>query len=62
MAILAQHQNKGVCMKLLQSCELHLQKKEIDLIWIYSRESIIEFYKRLGYGRQAVFFDILDVA
>lgn len=59
MAILAQHQNKGVCMKLLQSCELHLQKKEIDLIWIYSRESIIEFYKRLGYGHQAVFFIFL---
>nr|WP_315158103.1 GNAT family N-acetyltransferase [uncultured Flavobacterium sp.] len=61
MAILDQHQNKGLGKIVLQSCELHLKENKVELIWFNARESAIGFYRSLEYNLEGDLFDIPDV-
>lgn len=49
MAILENHQKKGIGASLVLHTEDYLKKEDTHLIWFNARESAVIFYKKLGY-------------
>lgn len=50
MAILKEHQGKGLGELLIKEGEKVLKQKNTDLIWFNARENALNFYKRNGYN------------
>lgn len=61
MAILEEHQNKGLGKILLQYCESFFREQATQLIWFNARVSAIGFYESLGYAIYGKLFDIPEV-
>ena len=61
MAVLENHQKKGIGAVLVLHTENHLKDKGEHLIWFNARESALTFYKKLGYEIKGVQFEIPGV-
>jgi GNAT superfamily N-acetyltransferase len=61
MAVLDQHQKKGIGAKLVLFCEEYCKKMNTDLIWFNARTSAVGFYERLGYQKIGLPFEIKEV-
>lgn len=61
MAILKEHQGKGIGNIILNYGEKFLKEKNIDIIWCNAREVAINFYKRNGYIIIGEPFTIKDI-
>ena len=49
MAILPEHQKKGLGEKLLQKSEEYIKSMKGELIWFNARENAVPFYKKAGF-------------
>lgn len=61
MAILPEHQKKGLGEKLLQQAESYVKDKNGQLLWFNAREIAVGFYKKSGYHINGNPFDIEGV-
>jgi GNAT superfamily N-acetyltransferase len=61
MAILEQHQKKGIGQKLIYRCEKHAKENSGKLIWFNSRINAMDFYKKMSYDIVGDSFDIKDI-
>ena len=61
MAVLENHQKKGIGAVLVLHTENYLQSEGKHLIWFNARESAVEFYKKLGYKIKGAQFEITGV-
>ncbi|QYJ68589.1 GNAT family N-acetyltransferase [Flavobacterium litorale] len=50
MAILPEHQKKGLGEKLLQTAESYIIQNSGKLVWCNAREVAVGFYKKAGYS------------
>lgn len=61
MAVLPEHQKKGLGEQLVQVAEKMILDKEGELIWFNAREAAAGFYSRMGYEISGEMFSIPDV-
>ena len=61
MAVLKQHQKKGLGEKLIVHAEKHCSKQKPNLIWFNARKEAVGFYKKMGYQTKGVPFEIKGV-
>ena len=61
MAVLKQHQKKGLGEKLIVHAEKHCSKQKPSLIWFNARKEAVGFYKKMGYQTKGVPFEIKGV-
>ncbi|RKR09376.1 acetyltransferase (GNAT) family protein [Flavobacterium sp. 90] len=61
MAVLENHQKKGIGEALVKHCEKYCNTNNIDLIWFKARTAAIGFYKKMNYETLGKAFDIKDV-
>ncbi len=61
MAVLENHQKKGIGAVLVLHTENHLKAEGERLIWFNARESAVGFYKKLGYEIKGTEFEITGV-
>jgi ribosomal protein S18 acetylase RimI-like enzyme len=61
MAVLEQHQKKGIGNLLVQHGEAYCQNIQADLIWFNARTAATGFYEKLGYGKVGAAFEIKNV-
>ena len=50
MAVLKDHQGKGLGHKILSHGEHVLRKKNVSIVWCNAREIAVNFYKKNGYN------------
>ena len=58
VAVLEDHQKKGIGRLLMSSIEEKLLEKNIDFIWLNARVSAVPFYQQLQYTVHGDVFDI----
>ncbi len=61
MAILPEHQKKGLGERLMQKAESHIRDNAGQLIWFNAREIAVGFYKKTGYQIIGNPFDIFEI-
>ena len=61
MAVLENHQKKGIGAVLVLHTENHLKAEGERLIWFNARETAVGFYKKLGYEIKGTEFEITGV-
>ena len=61
MAVLEQHQKKGIGEALVKHCENYCLQKNTDLIWFNARTAAVGFYQKMNYKTVGEAFDIKDV-
>lgn len=61
MAVLLDHQKKGIGENLVYHSEMYATRKNADLIWFNAREIAVGFYQKLGYEIFGKPFDIADI-
>jgi ribosomal protein S18 acetylase RimI-like enzyme len=61
MAVLEQHQKKGIGEALVKHCENYCLQKKMDLIWFNARTAAVGFYQKMNYKTVGEAFDIKDV-
>lgn len=61
MAVLEQHQKKGIGEALVKYCENYCLQKKMDLIWFNARTAAVGFYQKMNYKTVGEAFDIKDV-
>ncbi|AXG74223.1 GNAT family N-acetyltransferase [Flavobacterium arcticum] len=61
MAILPEHQKKGLGEKLVKKAEGYANSKNGQLLWFNAREVAVGFYKKMGYHTTGNPFDIEGV-
>lgn len=61
MAILPEHQKKGLGEKLIKKAEEYVNNKGGELLWFNAREVAVGFYKKSGYHTIGNPFDIEGV-
>ena len=61
MAVLKNHQKKGLGKKLMLFGENLLEQKNANLIWCNAREVAISFYKNNGYSIKNKPFNIAGI-
>lgn len=61
MAVLENHQKKGIGFALVIHTENYLKKEGEHLIWFNARESAVNFYRKLGYEIKGAPFEITDI-
>ncbi|WP_337968618.1 GNAT family N-acetyltransferase [uncultured Flavobacterium sp.] len=61
MAILENHQKKGIGETLVKHCEKYCNANNVDLIWFNARTAAVGFYKKMNYETLGDAFDIKDV-
>ena len=61
MAVLNDYQKLGIGEKLMNYCENHSVKKNINLIWFNARISAVPFYEKLGYQKFGNLFIIPEI-
>jgi GNAT superfamily N-acetyltransferase len=58
MAVLENHQKKGIGQALINHCENYVLSKKNSLIWFNARVNAVPFYEKMGYCKVGVPFDI----
>ena len=61
MAILKEHQKKGLGTLLIQAGKEELSNRKVDRLWFNARETAIQFYKNHGYIIEGESFNIEGV-
>lgn len=61
MAVLEDHQKKGIGEALVKHCENYCLQKNINLIWFNARTAAVGFYQKMNYKTVGEAFDIKDV-
>ncbi|MFT3793412.1 GNAT family N-acetyltransferase [Flavobacterium sp.] len=61
MAVLPNHQKKGIGEQLVAYAENDAKKRNADLIWFNAREIAVGFYQKLGYEIFGKPFEIADI-
>ncbi|WP_316634277.1 GNAT family N-acetyltransferase [uncultured Flavobacterium sp.] len=61
MAVLENHQKKGIGEALVKHCEKYCNANGVDLIWFNARTAAVGFYKKMNYETLGTAFDIKDV-
>ena len=61
MAVLENHQKKGIGAVLVLHTENYLKEEGKHLIWFNARESAVAFYEKLGYEIKGEQFEITGV-
>lgn len=61
MAVLEEHQKKGLGEKLVQEAEHYIRGKKGEVVWFNARENAVGFYKKMGYSTLGKAFDIPGV-
>ncbi|OIQ22556.1 MAG: GNAT family N-acetyltransferase [Flavobacterium sp. MedPE-SWcel] len=61
MAILPEHQKKGLGEKLLYKGEEYIKSKKAQVIWFNARENAVQFYKKTGFEIINNSFNIPDI-
>lgn len=61
MAVLSNHQKKGIGEQLVAYAEKDAVAQEADLIWFNAREIAVSFYRKLGYEILGEPFEIGDI-
>lgn len=61
MAVLENHQKKGIGEGLVKHCEKYCNANKFDLIWFNARTAAVGFYKKMKYETLGEAFDIKDV-
>lgn len=61
MAVLNEHQGKGIGKLLLTFGEKLLLEKHIYIVWMNAREIAVPFYERCGYSKIGNIFDIAKI-
>lgn len=61
MAVLENHQKKGIGEALVKHCENYCKTNNVDLIWFNARTAAVGFYKKMSYETLGEAFDIKDV-
>jgi len=49
MAVLENHQKKGIGQALINHCEIYISETSTSLIWFNARENAVPFYEKMGY-------------
>ncbi len=58
MAVLLDHQKKGIGENLMYHAEMYAARKKAELIWFNAREIAVGFYEKLGYETTGKSFEI----
>lgn len=61
MAVLDQHQKKGLGNLLINCVEKHAESQNASLIWFNARETAVRFYEKLQYTTFGPAFEIKNV-
>lgn len=61
MAVLHEHQKKGLGAALINHCEKYCLDNNADLIWFNARTEATGFYEKMHYQKIGTSFDIKDV-
>lgn len=61
MAVLDEHQKKGLGNFLINHVEKYAKSQNVSLIWFNARETAVQFYKKLQYTTFGSPFDIKDI-
>jgi ribosomal protein S18 acetylase RimI-like enzyme len=61
MAVLEQHQKKGLGETLLKYCENQIKNESGEIIWFNARETAVGFYEKSGYHKIGNSFEIIDI-
>ena len=61
MAVLEQHQKKGIGQKLIYICEKYVKENSGKLIWFNARINAVDFYKKINYDVVGASFEIKDI-
>lgn len=61
MAVLEEHQKKGLGEKLVQEAEDYIRGEKGEVVWFNAREIAVGFYKKMGYSIVGQAFDIPGV-
>ena len=61
MAVLQNHQKKGIGEALVSAAESFCKKQETTLIWFNARTSAVGFYQKMGFGISGSEFEIQGV-
>ena len=61
MAVLENHQKKGIGQNLVLYTEDRLKAEGAHLIWFNARENAVNFYRKLGYEIKGKRFEIPNV-
>ena len=61
MAVLLEHQKKGIGENLVFHAEIYATRKKTEVIWFNAREVAVGFYQKLGYEVIGAPFDIADI-
>ncbi|SNR89759.1 GNAT family N-acetyltransferase [Flavobacterium sp. ov086] len=61
MAVLENHQKKGIGEALVKHCENYCKTNNVDLIWFNARTVAVGFYRKMNYETLGEAFDIEDV-
>lgn len=61
MAVLENHQKKGIGEALVKTAETYVKNQNLDFIWFNARLVAVPFYKKLGYRKNGQEFDIPNI-
>ena len=61
MAVLSEHQKKGLGEKLVQKAEEYIMAKHGSRVWFNAREIAVGFYQKMGYTVIGKAFNIGDI-
>lgn len=61
MAVLENHQRKGIGEQLVKKAEHYVREKKGELIWFNARENAVPFYEKLEYKTKGNPFEICEI-